>query len=159
MQEGSSPIEPDLLGVLTARHFRSRIGDQNFRYVCLTAKDKEGILCTVECAIAVTQDPLLRGVHIGLNWGVPLHTFIKHYPFRVSDRVVIGLTPLLKSRGINLERDPVCFALHLIYPWSHGLWSDEFGSAVNADDVVADAILELTKSRYNARAERVCYVN
>jgi hypothetical protein len=122
MQQASAPVTPDSLGVLGENHFRRRMqgsgnGDKSFRYKRLRGVNSQNLPFVVECAFAMTEDPLLQGTHTGLNWSAPLGNPIQENEFDLGDSgSVWGLSALLASNRINVECDPVCLALHLICP-------------------------------------------
>jgi hypothetical protein len=122
MQEASASPKPDSLGVLGESHFRQRLQasgkeDKSFRYKRLSGIDSQGLPHVAECAFVKTDNPLLRGTHIGLNWSVPLSNPIQENSFDLGGAGrVWGLSALLATSRIDMERDPVCLALHLICP-------------------------------------------
>ena len=102
----------------------------------------------VECAFVMTDDPLLQGAHIGMNWSVPLNNPIKENNFTAADgEVVWGLGGLLRSNRISPDQDRVCLVLHLICPKFHFL--DRGKGSVNLPvaftKAVAKAVLDTTK--------------
>jgi DNA topoisomerase VI subunit B len=121
MQRLSAPVKPEALGILGEAHFDAWIANgtdsDGFRYKRLTGIDTEGLPFVVECAFALSEDPLLQGVHIGLNWSVPLSNPIERNEFTAADGdTVWGLGGLLESNRIDLDDDPICLALHIICP-------------------------------------------
>ena len=70
MREASKTIPPKRLGELGEDHFRQRLlrGGQNqsFRYKQVKG-ELRGLPYLVEAAFVVTEDPVLRGQHFGLN--------------------------------------------------------------------------------------------
>lgn len=123
MQRLSAPVKPEALGLLGEQHFRERLvggtGETNagFRYKRVTGTEAQGLPYVVECVFAITEDPMLQGVHVGLNWSVPLTNPIKESIFKIPDgETVWGLGGLLRSNRISLDRDPICLVLHLICP-------------------------------------------
>jgi DNA topoisomerase VI subunit B len=150
MRQASSPVKPELLGVLGESHFRSRLqgahADQSFRYKSLKGIDASGKPYVVECAFVLTEDPLLQGVHVGLNWSVPLSNPIQESIFTLSNGAVLyGLPALLEHFRINLSRDPICIALHLVYPRFHFLDRGKGSVVLDFDDEVAKAVSDVTK--------------
>lgn len=122
MQECSAPVKPEALGVLGQDHYRQRLhdakgGDHTFRYARMKGLDSRGLPFVVECAFAMTEDDLLRGLHIGLNWSVHLANPIQQIKFALGDDGdQYGLSALLAHSRIDPDRDPVCLAIHLICP-------------------------------------------
>jgi DNA topoisomerase VI subunit B len=148
MKKASLPVKPEWLGVLGEAHFRSRLqgADQSFRYKSLKGVDASGKPYVVECAFALTEEPLLRGLHVGLNWSVPLSNPLQNEVFSLSNgSVLYGLSALLERSRINLPGDPVCVALHLIYPRFQFLDRGKGSVDLNFADEVAKAVLGVTK--------------
>jgi len=122
MQEFSSPVKPEALGILGEQHFRDRFGEAGtpgaaFRYKRLVGFDARGLPYVVECAFSIISELPLQGTHIGMNWSVPLSNPIQNNGLTTADGdIVLGLGALLRSQRIWLDRDPVCIALHLICP-------------------------------------------
>lgn len=128
MQEATTPVKPDLLGILGEAHFRENMsnGDESsFRYKRILggASDRPYV---IEAAFMQTDDPVLR---IGINSSVPLGNPLQQNWFGNA----YGLSALLKeqrvefSGGTGAEEgtehgndgasgDPVCVALHLCCP-------------------------------------------
>jgi DNA topoisomerase VI subunit B len=124
MKKESQPVRPEGLGVLGEDHFRRRIAadpkasGETFRYSRQKGFDARGLPYLVECAFAMVDGKSpLRGLHTGLNWSVPLGQALQQSEFNVDDEnVVAGLTALLAGNRIDIERDPVCLAVHLACP-------------------------------------------
>lgn len=122
MQQISKPVKPAALGLLGESHFRERIHDMKtggatFRYKRSIGIDpRTGLPFVVESAFVMTEDSLLRGRHVGLNWSVPLGDPIQQAEFEVDNDRVRGLSALLARNLISLDRDGVCLLLHLISP-------------------------------------------
>jgi DNA topoisomerase VI subunit B len=119
MQEFSTPVKPEMLGLLGREHFAQRLQPvgETLRYICRKAIDPGGLPNLIECAFAVTPDGGPRGLRAGINWSVPLGNPIRDDAFRIDDEhVVSGLMALLASQRINLHSDPVCLAIHLVCP-------------------------------------------
>jgi DNA topoisomerase VI subunit B len=119
MRELSSPVRPELLGALGEDHFRRHLQPvgETFRYVRTKQFDSRGLPVVMETAFAATPDGGLRGLRAGLNWSVPLDSPLYDDAFKIDDQhVVRGLYALLAEQRINLERDPVCLAIHLACP-------------------------------------------
>jgi len=127
MKEESVPVKPDLLGVLGEEHFHHRLkapqkDGASFRYKRITGMDGQGPPYVVECAFIMTDRPMQRGLHIGMNWSVALNNPIQENTFELKDGgTVTGLHALLASNRISPDRDPVCLAVHLICPKFHFL--------------------------------------
>ena len=122
MRESSKAVKPEALGVLGRDHFRTRLTapedtDNTFRYHRAKGFDARGLPFVVEVAFAMTKDVLLRGLHIGLNWSVPLSNPVQQIKFALGDDADdYGLSALLARSRINIHHDPVCLAVHLICP-------------------------------------------
>ncbi len=123
MQAASKPVKPEALGVLGQDHFRQHLsspdagGDKTLRYNRTKGIDPRGLPFVVEVAFAMTEDELLRGLHIRLNWSVPLSNPIQQIRFALGDGGDhYGLSALLADSRIDIERDPVCLVIHLISP-------------------------------------------
>jgi DNA topoisomerase VI subunit B len=150
MQQSSAPVKPELLGVLGEDHFRRRmhgaVEDQSFRYRCFKGTDGHGLPYVVECAFVLTDNPLLQGAHIGLNWSVPLSDPIQENEFTLAKGdSVWGLPALLANCRINLEHDPVCLVLHLICPQFQFLDRGKGSVSLTFAEAVGKAVLETTK--------------
>jgi hypothetical protein len=76
MRAESSPVAPRLLGILGKDHLEAKLGTggKSFRYRKVAAATRAGLPFVVEAAFRIVpeDDYLLRGLHIGLNWSVPL---------------------------------------------------------------------------------------
>jgi hypothetical protein len=112
MQEHSSPLKPETLGILGEQHFRDRLAagtpDAAFRYKRLVGFDARGLPYAVECAFSIMSAAPLQGAHIGMNWSVPLSNPIQSNGLTTADGDVMwGLGGLLSSQRIWLDRDPV----------------------------------------------------
>ena len=122
MQVSSKAVKPEALGVLGHDHFKARLTtsedtDNTFRYHRAKGFDARGLPFVVEVAFAMTEDVLLRGLHIGLNWSVPLSNPVQQIKFALGDDADdYGLSALLARNRINIHHDPVCLAVHLICP-------------------------------------------
>ena len=122
MKAASKPVKPEALGVLGEDHFRQHLckpdagGDNTFRYNRAKGIDDGGLPFMAEVAFATTENALLRGLHIGLNWSVPLSNPIQHTVFALGDDHHYGLSALLAHNRIDIDRDPVCLVIHLICP-------------------------------------------
>jgi hypothetical protein len=151
MQQVSAPVKPEALGPLGEQHFRERLanggGDKaSFRYKRLTGIDTQGLPYLVECAFVTTNDPVLRGVHVGLNWSVPLSNPIKDNSFKTTDGdTVWGLGALLASNRISPDDDQICLALHLICPKFSFLDRGKGSVTLTFAESVGKAILDTTK--------------
>src|SRR5262249_16272257 len=120
--------------------------ESSFCYRSLKGIDGGGLPYIVECAFAISEDPLMKGAHLGLNWSVPLSNPIQENPFRLAngDRAW-GMPALLAHCRVNLERDPVCLALHLICPRFHFLDRGKGSVRLTFAEAVGRAILDTTK--------------
>ena len=122
MQASSKPVKPEALGVLGQNHFRQHLSspdgnsDNTLRYNRTKGMDTRGLPFVAEVAFAMTEDPLLRGLHIGLNWSVPLSNPIQHIRFALGGSDHYGLSALLADSRLDMQRDPVCLVIHLICP-------------------------------------------
>jgi DNA topoisomerase VI subunit B len=159
MQNLSAPVKPEALGVLGEKHFLARLGTEAeaFRYKRITGID-DGLPYVVECAFAITSDPMLRGNHVGLNWSVPLSNPIQQNTFYAGQESLSGFSGLLASQHISVYSDPICLALHLVSPRFQFL--DRGKGNVYLPhlfaEAVAKAILETTKewAAVKKKAER-----
>lgn len=119
MQDLSAPVKPEALGMLAKEHFRQRLRPigETFRYAGRKGTDARDLPFLVELAFASTEEGGLRGLHVGMNWSVPLGNPLQNDAFRVDDQhVVRGLAALLADQLVDLDRDPVCLAIHLVSP-------------------------------------------
>ena len=122
MQHMSKPVKPAALGLLGESHFRERIhgtkaGGESFRYKRSMGIDpRTGLPFVIEAAFNMTEDGLLRGRHVGLNWSVPLGDPVQQVKFGVDNERFQGLSALLARNQISLDHDGVCLVLHLISP-------------------------------------------
>ena len=122
MKAASKPVKPEALGVLGEDHFRQHLcnrdlgGENTFRYNRAKGIADDGLPFVAEIAFAPTGNELLHGLHIGLNWSVPLSNPIQHTVFALGDEHHDGLSALLAHHRIDIQRDPVCLVIHLICP-------------------------------------------
>jgi len=121
MQSNSTPVKPEALGILGEPHFRARLtgpeSEKTFRYKRLSGTDDQNLPFVVEVAFSLTDDPCLRGTHIGLNWAGALGNPLQDGYFAISnDDGAYGFSALLEKSRINMSRDPVCLVVHLICP-------------------------------------------
>jgi hypothetical protein len=74
MHQISQPPAPQKLGVLGREHFLASLpgDDRSFRYAKQLSTDSTGLPYVVEAASRVNEDDLLQGLHVGLNWSMPL---------------------------------------------------------------------------------------
>jgi DNA topoisomerase VI subunit B len=124
MQKESKPVKPEVLGILGEEHFRRSIAadpktsGKTFRYSRQKGFDSRGLPYLVECAFALVDGKSrLRGLHMGLNWGVPLGQPLQQTEFSIGkEGVVEGLTAALAKNRIDIRRDPLCLAIHMSCP-------------------------------------------
>lgn len=162
MRKFSAPVKPEALGMLSEQHFRERlvgVGEDggSFRYRRITGIDAHGLPYIVECAFTITEDPMLRGTHTGMNWSVPLNNPVKENTFKAADgETVWGLGALLRSQRISLDHDPVCLALHMVCPKFELLDRGKGSVRLPFGDAVAKAVLDVTKdwAAYKKKEER-----
>jgi DNA topoisomerase VI subunit B len=122
MQQDSSEVAPQLLGILGKDHLEQRLcpegaGDQSFRYRKVVGiSEEEGLPYVVEAAFQLNQDYRRQGLHVGLNWSAPLSDPLQACEFEVASRRVRGLETLLEAQRISFDEDPVAVVLHIAYP-------------------------------------------
>jgi DNA topoisomerase VI subunit B len=119
MRKASKPVKPKALGVLGKEHFRRRMeladDDHTFTYG-MVADFHEGLPYVAEFAFAKTDIPHLQGMHVGLNWSVPLSNPFQAITLCLGEETSYGLESLLARNYTDLDHDPVCLALHVAYP-------------------------------------------
>jgi DNA topoisomerase VI subunit B len=120
MQQHSAEVKPEVLGVLGRKHIQKKLRgeeDQSFRYEWRRGTEN-GLPYVVEAAFRCTDDELLQGLHVGLNWSVPLSNPLQDCPLRLPERSfpVYGLEGFLQQQRVNLARDPVALVLHIATP-------------------------------------------
>jgi DNA topoisomerase VI subunit B len=120
MQQISQPPPPQKLGVLGKEHFRACLPgtDYSFRYHRLVGADTSGLPFVVEAASRVNEDELLHGLHVGLNWSVPLTNPLQHSCLPFEGGRTYGLEGLLRHHRIDLGQDPLALILHIATPVS-----------------------------------------
>ena len=125
MRQASAPVSPELLGTLGKHHFQQKLKrpegeeeDHSFRYRKLTGVSEEGLPYVVESAFQMTDDERLRGLHVGLNWSVPLSNPLQECAFQLEmeEETEWGLEALLERQRISCEEDSVALVLHLVSP-------------------------------------------
>jgi hypothetical protein len=118
MQQTSKPVPPEKLGVLGKEHFLACLpgGDSTFRYARETGTDTRGLPYVVEAASRVTEDELLRGLHVGLNSSVPLTNPLQDSYLPLTEGGTRGLEGLLRHQRIDVHRDPLALVLHIATP-------------------------------------------
>jgi DNA topoisomerase VI subunit B len=169
MQSRSAAIKPEALGVLSRQHFLDKLAggkdDRSFRYAKKTGT-VEGMPFAVEAAFRLQPtDELLRGLHVGLNWSVPLSNPFKSTLFRHGEELAWGLTHLLGQYRIDIYSDPIAIALHVAMPRFEFVDRGKGGVTVSPELAAAirDAVLKVAKDwagvkkardREHARAAR-----
>jgi hypothetical protein len=149
MQQASPPPPPQLLGVLSKEHFLEKLAgtDHSFRYQKRVGTSEDGLPYVVEAACRLTDDKRLQGLHVGLNWAVPLTNPLQDSVFETPDgsEVYYGLEGLLEHQRVSLERDSVALVLHIAMPrfnfLDRGKGSLELAPSVA--QAVADAVLKV----------------
>jgi len=128
MQAATKPVKPEALGILGKEHFQQRLRPvgETFRYACKKAIDGRGLPFLIETAFAMTPKGGLRGLHVGINWSVPLGNPLQDDIFYVDDKHAFrGLAALLANQRVHMDasagvlgvhQDPVCLAVHLACP-------------------------------------------
>jgi DNA topoisomerase VI subunit B len=140
MQQISQPPPPQKLGVLGREHFLACLkgDDQSFRYARQTGIDSTGLPYVVEAASRVTGDELLQGLHVGLNWSVPLTNPLQHSYLPFDGRETQGLEGLLQLQRVDLDRDPLALILHIATPRFEFL--DRGKGSAELDPALAQAV-------------------
>jgi hypothetical protein len=149
MQQNSKEVAPEVLGVLGKQHFLEKLTgeDQSFRYA-KQAGVENGLPYIVEAACRLTEDKLLQGLHIGLNWSVPLSNPLQDCELRLPDQsVVYGLEGFFRHLRVNLGYDPVAVVLHIASPrfdfLDRGKGSVQLGPSIAG--AVAETLSKVTK--------------
>jgi hypothetical protein len=119
MQQNSAEVAPELMGVLGKKHFLENLPgeDRSFRYARQSGCEL-GLPYVVEAACRCTADELLQGLHVGLNWSVPLSNPLQRCPLPLSDEssYAYSLEGFLRHLRIDLDEDPVALVLHIVTP-------------------------------------------
>jgi hypothetical protein len=118
MQKISQPPAPQKLGVLGKEHFLASLpgDDRSYRYAKQLGADSLGLPYVVEAASRVTEDELLQGLHVGLNWSVSLTNPLQDSWLPLGEGRTRGLEGLLRHQRIDLEQDPLALVLHIATP-------------------------------------------
>jgi DNA topoisomerase VI subunit B len=150
MQQASAPPPPEALGVFGKKHFLEKLAgdDRSIRYAKLTGVSEVGLPYVVEAAARFTEDELLQGLHVGLNWAVPLSNPLQDSLLPLPDgTITLGLDGLLRHQRVDLERDPWALILHIAMPrfdfLDRGKGSVELPRSVAQD--VADVVVKVIK--------------
>ena len=124
MQKESKPVNPEALGVLGEQHFSRLIASDHrssgdtFRYSRQKGFDASGLPYLVECAFAIVEsNSPLRGLHVGVNWSVPLGQPFQQTEIAIErESAAEGLSAALARSRIDVQHDPVCLAVHIACP-------------------------------------------
>ena len=141
MRENSEPPDPKKLGVLGKEHFAACLpgDDSSFRYAKQTGMDKSGLPFVVEAASRINYDKLLRGLHVGLNWSVPLSNPLQNSYLPSPEGIrTRGLEGLLQRQRIDLYGDPLALILHIATPRFEFL--DRGKGSAELDPLLAEAV-------------------
>ena len=140
MQQISQAPTPQKLGVLGKEHFAASLpgDDSSFRYARQTGMDTSGLPYVVEAASRVNEDELLRGLHVGLNWSVPLSNPLQDSYLPLAEGRTRGLEGLLQRQRIDLDRDPLALILHIATPRFEFL--DRGKGSAELDPLLAQAV-------------------
>jgi DNA topoisomerase VI subunit B len=140
MRQISQPPALQRLGVLGKEHFAASLpgGDRSFRYARQTGMDTSGLPYVVEAASRFNEDELLRGLHVGLNWSVPLTNPLQHSYLPLVEGRTRGLEGLLRHQRIDLDRDPLAIILHIATPRFEFL--DRGKGSAELDPLLAQAV-------------------
>jgi hypothetical protein len=142
MQQNSGKVKPEALGVLGRSHFLEKLSgeDRSFRH-----EKKMGIAgglpYVVEAAFRCTDDELLQGLHIGLNWAVPVSNPLQEGAFCLPDGSrAWSLEGFFQRLRVDLDHDPVALVLHIATPRFEFL--DRGKGSVELPPPVAQAVAE-----------------
>lgn len=114
--------------------------DQSFRDATQTGLCHD-LPYVVEAAFSITEEELLQGLHVGLNWSVPLTNPLQDSCLPLADgSSAYGLEDLLSECRVDHENDPVALALHIAMPRFDFL--DRGKGSVNLPPPVAQAVAE-----------------
>ena len=140
MRRISKPPDPKTLGVLGREHFLANLSgdDESFRYAKQIATDGAGLPYVVEAASCVNDDELLQGLHVGLNWSVPLSNPLQDSDLPFAEGKVQGLEGLLQRQRIDLDQDPLALILHIATPRFDFL--DRGKGSAHLDPLLAEAV-------------------
>ena len=116
MQQNSKEVAPEVLGVLGKRHFEEKLAgeDQSFRYAKQSGSEN-GLPYIVEAACRLTDDELLQGLHVGLNWSVPLSNPLQDCALP-GQSFAYGLEGFLQHLHVEVDQDPIALVLHIASP-------------------------------------------
>jgi DNA topoisomerase VI subunit B len=140
MQQISQPPPPQKLGVLGSKHFLTCLSgdDQSFRYAKQMGTDTSGLPYVVEAASRINEDELLRGLHVGLNWSVPLTNPLQDSYLPLAEGRADGLEGWLRYQRIDPNRDPLALILHIATPRFEFL--DRGKGSAELDPLLAEAV-------------------
>jgi DNA topoisomerase VI subunit B len=143
MQDASTPPPPEALGVLGKNHFLLNLpgDDRSFRYARRMGVSELGLPYVVEAAARMTDNELLQGLHVGLNWSVPLSNPLQDSRFNLADgSSTFGLEGLLHHQRVDAVVDPLALILHIAMPRFDFL--DRGKGSVELSPLVAQAVAE-----------------
>jgi hypothetical protein len=146
MRKISQPPPPEKLGVLGKEHFRASLpedaaDDQSFRYDKQVGTDRSGLPFVVEAASRITINERLQGLHVGLNWSVPLTNPLQQSLLPFEGIRVHGLEGLLRQKHIDFGQDEFALALHIATPRFDFL--DRGKGSADLDPVLAEAVAKV----------------
>jgi DNA topoisomerase VI subunit B len=151
MRSRAADVKPEALGVLSRQHFLDRLsgGKDNpgFRYAKQIGT-VEDMPFVVEAAFYLEpEDELMHGLHVGLNWSVPLSNPFKSTHFYQGDRWALGLTHLLAQHRIDISSDPIAIVLHVAMPRFEFVDRGKGGVTVSPElaDAISEAVLKVTQ--------------
>jgi hypothetical protein len=143
MQQASAPAAPETLGLLGKKHLLEKLSgdDRSFRYARHAGISELGLPYLVETACRITDNELLQGLHIGLNWSVPLSNPLQDSRFNLADgSSTFGLEGLLHHQRVDAVVDPLALILHIAMPRFDCL--DRGKGSVELSPLVAQAVAE-----------------
>jgi DNA topoisomerase VI subunit B len=119
MKRHSKPVNPKLLGIIGAEHFKARFlaaggNAETFKYQLRKGQTADNIPYVIEFAFGLHQSalapmpaPASRIAVTGANWSVGINN-----PFRAFGSTGQGLENMLAAQRISVNQ-PVIYALHL----------------------------------------------
>jgi DNA topoisomerase VI subunit B len=154
MQQNSKEAAPEVLGVLGKQHFMEKLEDQSFRYAKQSGSEN-GLPYIVEAAFRFTDDELFRGLHVGLNWSVPLSNPLQDCALP-GQSFAHGLEGFLQHHHVEVDQDPIALVLHITSPrfdfLDRGKGSVHLGPSIAR--AVADTVSKVVKEWASAKKAR-----
>ena len=115
MQANSTPVKPQMLGVIGREHFRKQFAQvgcemESFDYKCVKQTTDDGVPMVLETAFGWCPENETRRLVTGVNWSPGIIN-----PFRELGRFGQSLDTILTKQRAS-EDEPVILVLHIACP-------------------------------------------